>query len=304
VIELQKHVVVGTTSGPHLLITGGVHGDEFEPMVTIRQLNSFVRSEHLSGKLTLVPVVNESAFALGRRTAEDNLDLARTCPGHSDGSITEQVAHAVGQLISTADYYIDLHTGGTAMCIMPFVGYMLHADSNILEQQRRMAHAFNLPIIWGTTPTLNGRTISVARDAGIPAIYAEYLGGGRCDSQGIKDYFDGCLNVMRELKMIERKEPASKVTCVIEDPREKSGHLQINHLAPFTGFFEPNVELGQKVTCGDLLGSVTDALGKRVHEIRSEKSGIVLCLTTFSRVLEGTGLAVVLEIPENKEVSH
>lgn len=298
-IELQKHTVVGKEPGPHLLITGGVHGDEFEPMAAIRRLKSFVQSDCLSGKLTLVPVVNEAAFMLGRRTAEDNLDLARTCPGRSDGSITEQIAYAVSELISSADYYIDLHTGGTAMCIMPLVGYMLHADANVLEQQRRMARAFNLPIVWGTTASLHGRTISVARDGGVPAIYAEYLGGGGCDPQGVTDYFEGCLNVMCELKMIRHIEPVSRITHVVEDPRPESGHLQINHAAPFSGFFEPNVEIGQKVARGELLGTVTDSLGEHISEIRSDKSGIVLCLTTFSRVTKGAGLAVVLEVPDD-----
>ena len=31
-IQLQRRVISGTESGPHLLITGGVHGDEFESM--------------------------------------------------------------------------------------------------------------------------------------------------------------------------------------------------------------------------------------------------------------------------------
>ena len=35
----------------------------------------------LRGRLTLIPLVNEAAYQLGRRTAEDGLDLARTCPG-------------------------------------------------------------------------------------------------------------------------------------------------------------------------------------------------------------------------------
>ena len=41
-----------------------------------------------------------------------------------------------------------------------------------------MARAFNLPLIWGTDASLEGRSLSVARDAAVPAIYAEYLGGG------------------------------------------------------------------------------------------------------------------------------
>ena len=58
-IELQRIEIVGTTGGAHLLITGGVHGDEFESMSAIRRLADAVSAEELTGSLTLVPVVNE-----------------------------------------------------------------------------------------------------------------------------------------------------------------------------------------------------------------------------------------------------
>ena len=35
---LKTHIIEGQQPGPHLLITGGVHGDEWEPMVAIRRL--------------------------------------------------------------------------------------------------------------------------------------------------------------------------------------------------------------------------------------------------------------------------
>src|SRR5262245_51161056 len=194
-IELKSKVINGRQDGPHLLITGGVHGDEFEPMVAIRRLMDATESLVLRGRLTLVPVVNEAALARGSRVAEDGLDLARTCPGNPTGSITEQTAHALSEMIRTADYYIDLHTGGTSLSIWPMTGYMLHSNNSVLDQQRAMARAFNLPVIWGSDPHLDGRSLSVARDADIAAIYAEYLGGGRCCSTGVSALIDGCLNV-------------------------------------------------------------------------------------------------------------
>ncbi len=104
--------------GPHLLITGGVHGDEFEPIAAIRQLiNLFDDGDEqvagFCGRVTFVPIVNEAAFLRGHRCADDGLDMARTCPGNSDGSITERTAFALSELIHSADFYIDLHTGGT-----------------------------------------------------------------------------------------------------------------------------------------------------------------------------------------------
>src|SRR5262245_33458384 len=192
-----------------------------------------LRPERLRGRVTLVPVVNEPAFRRGQRTAEDGLDLARTCPGRADGSITERVAAALTDLIASADRYIDLHTGGTRLRVLPLVGYMLHPDSHVLAEQRRMARAFGLPIVWGTDPRLEGRSLSVARDGATPALYAECQGGGAFDRQGVEAYVAGCLGVMAELGMLEGEPPPAWPTPrVVEDDRPGSGHMQADHPAP------------------------------------------------------------------------
>jgi predicted deacylase len=317
-VELAGHVIDGHEPGPHLLITGGVHGDEFEPMEAVRQLMWLIRPEELCGRVTLVPVVNEPAFRRGQRTAEDGLDPARTCPGREDGSVTERIAWELSKLIRSADYYIDLHTGGTRLTVLPLTGYTLHPNAEVLDKQRRMARAFGLPLIWGTDPNLQGRSLSVARDANVPAIYAEYLGGGRFDPAGVEAYVRGCLGVMSELGMLSQARRASEGNAVlelegvprlrvglvndgetpprvVEDPRPGAGHMQVNHPSPVEGFFDPMVTLGQAVKAGDELGTVCDLLGHRVETIRSRYTGIVIVLHTFPRVEEGTSVAVVLE---------
>ena len=281
--------------GPHLLITGGVHGDEFEPMAAIRKLIASPSLKLLRGKLTLVPVVNEPAFLRGHRAGPDDQDLARTCPGDANGSTTEQIAHALTQLIQAADYYIDLHTGGTTLQVLPMAGYVMHPDSKILDQQRALARAFNLPIIWGTDHRLPGRSLSVARDAGVPAIYTEYLGGAQCDPAGIAAYVEGCLNVMQSLAMIDHERPVSHIQHVVEDRRENSGHMQICHRSPLTGYFEPAVQLGESITAGTPLGTVCDILGERREVVLAEQTGLVLVLKTFPRVEQDDALAVILE---------
>ncbi len=292
--------------GPHLLVTGGVHGDEFEPMAAIRRLIARFRADVSdarlkAGRLTLVPVVNEAAFLRGTRTAEDELDLGARVSGRSGRLGDQRTAHALSQLIRSADFYVDLHSGGTAFSVLPLTGYTLHSDARVLDRQRRMARAFNLPIVWGTCGTLEGRSLSVARDAGVPAIYAEYRGSGGCDPAGVAAYVDGCLNVMGLLEMIDRSEPESLLECTIEDPRPDSGYMQVCNPSPVAGFFEAAVTLGQRIESGTLLGTVTDAVATAVHEIRSEHAGIVLVLRTFSRVLAGESVGVVLEVPPTAE---
>jgi len=292
---IAVHRTEGTAPGPHLLVFGGVHGDEFEPMAAVRQLISGVNPTELHGTLTLVPVANEPAFARGSRVAEDGRDLARTFPGRIDGSVTERVAFALARLIRDADFFIDLHTGGTTFDLLPFAGYMLHDDPVVLEQQRRMARAFNLPIVWGSSPLLEGRSTSAARDAGVPAVYAEYRGAAICRPEGVRAYVAGCFNVMASLGMLERPEPASAVELVVEDSRPGSGHLQVCNPAPCDGFFEPTVCLGQRVCDGEALGTVCDALGRSAETIYARHTGLLLMLRSFSRVQTGDSVAVILE---------
>ncbi len=295
-MELAAYQIVGQKPGPHLLVTGGVHGDEFEPMAAARRLTEFIKPEALSGRVTVIPVVNEPAFRRGQRTGNDGLDLARTCPGRSDGSVTEQIAHALSEFIRSADYYIDLHTGGTRLRVLPLVGYTLHGDTHVLALQRRMAHAFGLPIIWGTDPSLNGRSLSVARDAKVPAIYAEYYGGGGCDPEGVAAYVQGCVNVLADLAMMDggARQPGP-LPLIVEDNRPNSGHIQINHPAPHEGYFEPAIALGQRVVAGQIFGTVVDSLGRRRETVMTANAGIVLVLHTFARVDVGESLGVILE---------
>lgn len=300
---IKTHTIAGASVGPHLLITGGVHGDEFEPMAAVRRLIHTIDAGHLRGRVTLAPVVNEAAFARSRRTADDDLDLARTCPGDPHGSITQRTAHALSQLIRSANLYIDLHTGGTTMSVFPLTGYVLHRDAQVLDIQRRMATAFNLPIVWGTSAELEGRSLSVARDANIPAIYTEYHGPGACDPTGVEAYVTGCLNVMAAMGMIDRPQPPSCIWQVVEDPRPASGHMQRCNPAPADGFFEPAVKLGAAVHASDTLGFlVLDPLGNERLTIRSGETGTVLVLRTCSSVHKGDSLAVILE--PQRETAH
>jgi predicted deacylase len=301
VLGLLSIRLQGATPGPHLLITGGVHGDEFEPMIAVRRLAEWLPGRLARGRVTLIPVVNEAAFRRGQRTAEDDLDLARTCPGRTNGSVTERTAASLAAEIQSADYYIDLHTGGTRLMVLPLVGYTLHPRVEVLEDQRRMARAFGLPIIWGTDPSLEGRSLSVARDANVPAIYAEYLGGGRCDPRGTTAYVEGCRRVLSELGLLVEPLPMSSNSPLwIEDDRPGAGHLQVHHPSPKEGFFEATVDLGQRVDQGQQLGQVVDPLAEQPLPVLAEHSGIVLVLRSFSRVEEGECLAVVLELDEQR----
>lgn len=312
-IQLEFRRFGGNHVGPNLLITAGVHGDEYLPMLAVGELIRRFDSDdrlrrELRGTLTLIPVVNRSAYQAGRRVGDDGRDLARTCPGRQDGTVTERVAYALGRQIVEADFYIDLHSGGTELCVLPLAGYMLHANAAIRQQQRKIASVFGLPFAWGTSAELQGRSLSVARDAGVPAIYVEYLGAHRELSELLDGAFAsaginhpllaGCLNVMRHLAMLPGAIQRCEDQQVAEDWRAGSGHMQISHPAPIGGFLTLKLKLGQRVSRGELLAEVESLFGGERHVMVAEQDGTVVMLREYPRINEGDSVAVIVETGE------
>ncbi|EAQ78363.1 succinylglutamate desuccinylase/aspartoacylase family protein [Blastopirellula marina] len=300
-MNLQPLEIAGAIHGPHLLILAGVHGDEYEPIAAVRRLAETIDSRQLRGTVTLVPIANHPAFASRSRTGSDHLDLARTFPGFRHGKPTEQIAFAINELIEEADFLIDLHTGGLTMEISPLVGYMLVSDAATLEAQRQMAAAFGLPIVWGTSARLEGRSLSAARDANVPAIYAEWGGGGGCNPDGVAAYIQGCKQVMGALKMIADLPAAADVDrYVIEDDRDASGHLQINYPAPIAGYYEASAALDAMIVPGDELGRIYDPQTLDPTPICATQRGRLITRRVLPAVDVGDCLAVILEDPADK----
>jgi predicted deacylase len=135
----------------------------------------------------------------------------------------------------------------------------------------------------------------VARDHNIPAIYAEWKGGGGCLPDGVRDYVEGCLNVMGELQMIERKLAESKIERIVEENFTGAGLLTGDYLSPCDGLFESAVSLWADVEEGMVIGTVSDILGKNVAQIKSTQAGKIICLRVFARVLKGDSLCHILD---------
>lgn len=293
----------GVKSGPHLLIIAGIHGDEYEPVLAVKHLIKMMKEKEINGRVTLVPVANSPAFQMACRTGPDGLDLARTCPGKEKGSITEKIAFEISHLIRQCDYFIDLHGGGNAFNIAPLAGYMLVPSVEVLSKQRMMAKAFGLPIVWGTSSDLNGRTLSVARDANIPAIYVEYGGGGSNDPRIIDAYVKGCLQVMISLKIREGKFDNSCMPHIVEDGREESGHLQRMLPAPADGIFEAKMKINSKVRKDDIVGEITDMSFKQLAVVRADEDGILFMLRAIPYVKKGDALGGILPVGQRGKIS-
>lgn len=295
--DMKSVVIESGQPGPELLISAGVHGDEYEPMLAASALARNLPGQLCSGSVRIVTVVNKSAYMQGDRLGKDGFDLARICPGKPIGSDSEVSAYQISELIRSSDYYIDMHTGGRLFQIHPLAGYTLHKSAEILSQQRRMAIAFNLPVVWGTDSAPDGRTLSVARDARVPAIYVEYGGGSPINKEIVKAYYEGCVNVLRSLHMMRAEKSTDRaVKYWVEDDSPDSGHLQAKMPSPMSGIFIPEARVGEKINKGQVWGVIADPVSGEEKEAMADKDGIALFLRATPFVQQGQSLGGILPI--------
>ncbi|WP_414618126.1 succinylglutamate desuccinylase/aspartoacylase family protein [Dyadobacter sp. 32] len=284
--------------GPLVLVSAGVHGDEYEPMLAALALLEALPGKLVKGRVWIVTVVNESAYERARRYGSDGLDLARICPGEVNGSASQVAAARISELIPQADYFVDMHTGGVMYDIAPLAGYMLHPSEDVLEKQRKMALAFNLPIVWGTEHRPEGRTLSIARDAGVPAIYLEYGGGTGVRTQVAEAYKHGFINMLKSLGMVDGPvlEQSAAERFWVEDSRPDSGFLQGKMPSPADGIFVAEVTLGEQVRAGQRWGKIINPLTGDSVEVVADISGIAFLQRVLVKVNKGDALGGILPI--------
>ncbi|MCS6851718.1 MAG: succinylglutamate desuccinylase/aspartoacylase family protein [Gemmataceae bacterium] len=297
-IGLPVLVARGAHPGPTLLVTAGLHGDEFEGPAALPRVFETLDPAELHGTFVAVPVGNPPAFEAGTRTnPNDHQDIGRVFPGDPAGTVTEQLAFTLThRFIRHASFFCDLHSAGLYYQMPPLIGYHLRPEP-LLSAQRAAARAFGFPLIWGTPP-LPGRSLTMAGDFGVPAIYAEITGEGRCLKDDVFDYVTGVQNLMGHLGLTQDRPTPVEPTWHVEDNAPQAGILQAQLRAPVSGIFEPSVQVLSRVMRGEEIGRICDAFGTTRHTVRAPHNGLVVFLRTFPRVLAGEPLCCVMELKE------
>ncbi|MBO9611342.1 MAG: succinylglutamate desuccinylase/aspartoacylase family protein [Dyadobacter sp.] len=294
-------VIAAKQQGPAVLISAGVHGDEYEPMAAAARLAAILPTMLMRGQVTVVTVVNPDAYTNGTRQGSDGLDLARVCPGSRNGSVSEAYAARISTMIEQADYYVDMHTGGLTYEIHPLAGYMLHPDEHVLDVQRQMARCFDMLLIWGTDYRPQGRTLSVARDANVPAIYLEFGGGTGFRQQVVDTYVAGMINLLRFLGMVDGEVSRFSEPYWLEDHRADSGYLQGKMPSPAGGILMSEVALGEMVSTGQCFGHIFDPMSGASHPVYADVGGVVFLKRAIVKVASGDALGGILPITQRRK---
>ena len=121
-IDLPIFIRSAKEEGPVVLVSGGVHGDEINGIITAKRILEEIDNglELLRGTLIIIPLVNIYGFLSNSRTFPDGRDLNRSFPGSKKGSLAGRIAYILNeQIIPHIDYGIDFHTGGRMLTNHP-----------------------------------------------------------------------------------------------------------------------------------------------------------------------------------------
>jgi predicted deacylase len=278
----------GSRPGKTLVVTAGVHGDEYEGVRAILEVVQELSPQTMSGRLIAVPVANPPAFWQGMRTSPvDGQNMARIMPGSSTGTFSERIAFTLAHnVIDFADFYLDLHSGGITYRMPSMVGY-----STTDPRSTAAAAIFGASILWGHEQIAPGRTISYAASKGIPWLYTEARGAGRIHPQDLEMMKSGIYNLLRHLGIL----PGAPPSAAIQWRLQGEGDTDAGVTATKTGFLLHKVHLLQTVQKGQLLGTLVSPTGELLEEYRAEKAGIVGMVHEFPIVQPGDSLFLLAD---------
>jgi predicted deacylase len=172
---------------------------------------------------------------------------------------------------------IDLHTASDFRDNYP----QIRVD---LENPKAMAlaRAFSVGVIMGGAGP-GGSLRREATNAGIPAIIYEAGPPYVFRLADVESGTQGVLNVLGMLGMVEAsaKPAAARILTRSHWVRAPRGQ---------GGLFFTSVKLGDQITAGQLLGTITDPLTDEVHELRARGDGTVVGMALPRVVLSGYGL--------------
>ncbi|HEY1819291.1 MAG TPA: succinylglutamate desuccinylase/aspartoacylase family protein [Trebonia sp.] len=284
--------LAGSSDGPTLTVIAGVHGCEYASMDGVRRWLRSLAGRELRGRVRAVPILNVTAFAA--RTPflvpEDGKNLNRSFPGDPSGSLAERLAYdAFTQLIKGSDAYVDAHCGDMVEALEPFA---LYDEGPTEDRGRELATAYGLSYVIrqptaGPGRPVNGMSSSAAAAAGIPAITAEAGGCGLVEEHAVAKHVTGLNGVLASLGMADAvpgtpPAPPTYLGAFIWPRCEKAG------------WWEPTVKAGDRVTQGQVVGTVSSLDGGEVQETITAPADGVMIFVTSSPAVADDGLLLGL----------
>jgi hypothetical protein len=283
-------VIHGVRPGPVLALVSGAHGTEYSSIISLERLIDQLEPAQISGTVIIVPLVNLGSFEqrVAHVNPTDGKSMNRFYPGNMTGTQTERASAIITkEVVEQCDHLMDLHGGDTDESLRPYSYWTVTGNAAVDRVSHDMALAFGLDHIIISAdrpkdPNQSRYLENTATTRGKPSLAAEAGYAGTVETDDVNALVNGCLNVMRYLKMM-----AGEVK-MIEHP------VWIDPVQAVTsevgGMFYPLVKRGTYAAQGMVVGYVTDYVGKKILDVRAPLAGVVLFIRAVPSLVKGDTL--------------
>jgi hypothetical protein len=252
-IEIHRLRFGDPTTGPHIAIVAGLHGNEVGGVCAVNQLVSQLKTATIEGCIDVYPVINRMGLdETSKMNPLDHRDINRWFPGHPEGSASERIANAVFEALKPCDWVVSVHTGAEHVCDLVQV--------RCLETERTLCSKLGAPLVW-IQPELDGLVslLGQCRQRGQKVLYVTGGSGNSVHQdtidlmQSLLHQFLAATNVVKDI--LKLPDTALTFEGKMTEIRGQQG-----------GFFLPRVLAGQKVAAGTLLGTIQHVVGGEILE--------------------------------------
>ena len=290
-LSIPVVVIHGAKPGPVLALVAGSHGTEYASIIALYKLTALLSPADISGTVIIVPLINIPSFEqkVPHVNPVDKKSMNRFYPGKMDGTQTERASYLITkQVVEQCDHLIDLHGGDTDESLRTYSYWTKTGNETQDRISREMVLAFGLDHIIISTerpkdPQASRFLENTATTRGKPSITVEAGHAGTVETDDVNALVDGCVNIMRYLKMI------SGAASAVQHP------VWIERIATLaseqTGIFYPLIKRGTYVEQGMKVGYVTDYFGNVSFEARAPAAGIILYICAVPSMTKGATIA-------------
>lgn len=257
-----------------LAVVGATRGNEVQQMYVCGKLVKKMKKLEGEGKIIsdneilIVPCINYYSMNIGKRFwTMDNTDINRMFPGYSLGETTQRIADGVFTKLQGFEYGIQLASFYQKGKFISHVKMMDtgFCDKNLMKRFGLQYGILRTPRPYDTT-TLNYNWQIWETNS-----FSVYTGEtDNIDEKSADEAITAILRFMSESGIISCKTPCGYNTEIVDENITFQVHCKTG------GIFRPQVQTGDLMEKGELLGEIISPLDCEVLErIYSRETGII-----------------------------
>ncbi len=274
IVERSKY------SGPTILLSAGLHGDEINGVEIVRQIITKNINKPKTGTIICIPVINVFGFVNQAREFPDKRDLNRVFPGSKKGSLASRFAfYLLKEIMPHIDYAIDFHAGGASRFNAPQIR-IVPKNSEL----KKLADIFQAP--FGLySKNIAGSFRNSCNKLGVKMLLFEGGKSVNINEEVTQEGIEGTKRVLDHLGMLNPKKEVTypeKPTIYIT----KSNWIR----AKYSGMFHGYTSIGNYVVKGQLLATISDPYGKIEFTVKAPNSGYIINVNDAPIVYQGDAI--------------